>query len=128
MAFRYVQLSGIIDDFQFSMTADDFIANALKTYEFGRPNKSDYIKGLIDEIDIMLDQIDQFLLNSDEHDKPHTVRFFGVPDFSGFGFVIMAVAKIINNGQTYLFGNDKKLMIGIAGNGWGGSIGTIEKL
>jgi hypothetical protein len=41
-------------------------------------------------------------------EKPHTIKYFSIPDYETCDMEICALAKISNNGTTYTFTNNKQ--------------------
>jgi len=52
-------------------------------------------------------------------EKPHTIRYFTIPDVDAFNFTIGCVAKIDNNGTTYIFLNDHNVLENMNSDGFG---------
>lgn len=62
--------------------------------EFYEANVAQYVK-----------YINEFMLDR-TGELPHTVRFFSTPDIEGGLMHLGAVAKVENNGQTFVFTDD----------------------
>ena len=109
LELRYYAELGIIDDFELSMTSEQIIR------AFGI--EREVIEGCVSEIEQFIEE--------KEGEKPHTVRFFTIPDFSYGTFYIGVVAKISNNGSTFIFAKDSNYLNGIDSEGYRP---TIEKV
>lgn len=104
--FEYHGEFGIIDWFFGTMTKDELLAS-YRSIACGR----EYEKAL-DDLTSSLDAKEQYIIrtiNAEQKEKPHTIRYFCIPDFDNLTTTISAVAKISNNGTTYLFTDDKDL-------------------
>ena len=101
--FRYHKELGIIDWFFGTLTKDELI----KAYkeDFEASGLSAFVKEM-DEKELGIIST----IQAEENEAPHTIRYFVIPDFSGFIMEVSAVAKISNNGSTYLFTDNEQLM------------------
>lgn len=114
MPYSFAKCGGIVDYFQGTLTAGERVGNAIKQfgeYDFAAARR------VLDEVEQEINQINDFLLK-EEDEKPHTIRFFSVPNYDGSTFDTYAVAKISNNGSTYIFGNSKELLEQFAPGGF----------
>lgn len=104
MIFKYVYCNSPIDYFHGTMSKDELIENAdfsfvngedVRRLEFAKEVEEmcGYIRGWIDK---------------DAGELPHTIQFFSIPNFDNAEMDICAMAKISNNGTTYMFTNNEK--------------------
>lgn len=98
LGLQYYSEIGIIDFFDGTMTARQF-ANTLGEYA---QYKAEDILGCEEEIKSFVEER--------TGEKPHTVKFFGIPDNSYGMFRIACVAKISNNGSTFVFSSNAKYL------------------
>lgn len=105
LGLKYYAEVGIIDDFGLSMTPEE-----LKGKLFD-PNIN--YMGMcgfdVEDVDICLEKVKEIVYSKSD-EEPHTIRFFSIPNFNNFSFDIGCVAKIDNNGCTYIFAKDKKFI------------------
>ncbi|KOA18323.1 hypothetical protein CLHOM_32200 [Clostridium homopropionicum DSM 5847] len=81
---------GIIDYFEFTMTTNEVIKKIADDPSYSK----EIIMGCEREV--------KEFINENSGEYPHTVRFFAIPDFSYGTFNLGCVAKISNNGSTYI--------------------------
>lgn len=115
MPYKFAKNGGIIDWFDLAMTATDLISKARAaegTDAYG-PLRA---KTFEDQIERAIQQIKTVLFDR-ESEYPHTIRFFTIPNFDTLNFDVYAIAKVNNNGITYVFGNDRGLIDSIASDG-----------
>lgn len=62
-----------------------------------------------EDIDICVDEIRR-IIHLETKEEPHTIQFFAIPNPSYNTFDIGCVAKIMNNGSTYMFSNNKEYL------------------
>ena len=94
---KYCSELGIIDFFDGALKANQFIANLDKKYS--QFNK-EAILGAVEEVESYIESI--------SNEKPCIIRFFTTPDFDSNLFNIVCVAKISNNGSTFIIANSKE--------------------
>lgn len=58
-----------------------------------------------EEIEKMVSSIKE-TINYMEGEEPHTIAFTSIPMPCGFPFELVGLAKILNNGTSYVFSND----------------------
>lgn len=90
LGLKYYAEMGIIDFFGFTMTISEVIQKIEESTSF----RKEVLIGCEKEIKEFIKEI------SGEY--PHTIRFFPIPDFSYGTFNLGCVAKIDNNGSTYI--------------------------
>lgn len=113
LGLKYCAEMGIIDFFDVTMTAQEC---AQKNNEYSFYNSAN-ILGCVDEVKGYIKDI--------SGEEPHTVRFFGIPDFAYCTFRIACVAKIENNGSTFVLYNDKGYFDYIDNCGYGPTIKKV---
>ena len=101
-----------IDWWGLSMTKEELIDKLNDEFkeleEVGMPssgNRAVYVE--------LADTIVRKVVLGESGEKPHTVRYFAVPN-DACAFSIGCAAKIYNNGTTYIFANNPKLLETIA--------------
>jgi hypothetical protein len=99
MKFDYALMFEIIDFFSGTLTADELQIQKIKETDSTDLNS---IKKMIDE---SKSQIDSYVY-SQEKEVPFLIRYFGIPQIGEYETNICAVAKVTNNGTTYLFSNN----------------------
>lgn len=104
LGLKYYSEIGIIDFFELTMSSDE-----LKRKVDSRNNEMIGCSFDMDDVDICIEKIKE-IIYSETHENPHTVRFFSIPNFDYGSFDIGCVAKIDNNGSTYIFANDSKFI------------------
>lgn len=113
LGLRYYAELGIIDFFELSMTSEQIIDN----FNGSSNIEKEIIEGCVTEIEKFIEE--------KTGEKPHTVRFFTIPDFSYNGFCIGAVAKISNNGSTFVFCKYSNYLNGLDVDGCGPTIKKV---
>lgn len=90
---NYYAEVGIVDFFNLTMTKNEILKKlASGDSGFNANEQMEVIeKGIIDLI----------YKNTGEH--PHTIRYFVMPDVDYGDFQVCIIAKIINNGSTFVF-------------------------
>lgn len=68
------------------------------------------------------------VVEKESGERPHTIRYFTVPDVESFDFTIGCVAKIDNNGTTYIFLNDCNVLKSMNPNGFGDIKVTLNEI
>lgn len=108
---RYMAELGIIDLFGMSLSEEE-----LKTRvefdvkdEYGSHFHSFYNRIASSDVDSAIEEVEQIIKNK-TNEMPVLVRFFAIPDFAYSGFELSIVAKIDNNGSTFVFSKTKKLL------------------
>lgn len=102
LGLKYYSEVGIIDFFELAMSPDELKRKI--------DPKNNYMVGCefnINDVDVCVKKIKE-IIYSETHEEPHTIKFFSIPNFDYNNFDIGCVAKISNNGSTYIFVNDKK--------------------
>lgn len=113
LELRYCAEMGIIDFFEGTMTAQEYVQK-FDDYSY---YKAENIYGCVDEIKSYIEEL--------SGEEPHTIRFFGIPDFSYNMFRIACVAKISNNGSTFILCNDKGYLEAIDSYGYSPTIKKV---
>ena len=103
VGFKYYAEMGIIDIFNLTMTASEL---KQKINESESPY-TNYIDFTSEDIDACINEITK-IINDDTGESPHTIRFFAIPNFSYSTFDLGCVAKIDNNGSTFIFASNKQ--------------------
>jgi len=104
---RYYAFVGIIDFFELTfdkkelairLTNDDiFLAD-----DEGNTFENCYSLDKMNSIEKIEEQIREIVFK-EEKEYPHTIRYFAIPNPNYCDFDIGAVAKVSNNGSTYIF-------------------------
>jgi len=109
LGIRYYSELGIIDYFGLTLSVDEMKGRLKEVSPFGSNLALGYGVFESEDIDIAVEEI-KSLIDKKWGESPHTVRFFGVPDFDGLNFKLCAIAKIENNGSTIIFSENKKIL------------------
>lgn len=109
IGIKYYSELGIIDYFGLTLTANELKERLEEASPFGSNLDLGYGVFESDDIDIAVEEIKN-LIDEKWGEPPHTVRFFGVPDFGDLNFTLCAIAKIENNGSTIVFSENKKII------------------
>lgn len=104
LGLKYYSEIGIIDFFELTMSSDE-----LKKKIDPKTNEMVGCSFNMNDVDVCVEKIKE-IIYSETHEKPHIVRFFSIPNFDYNNFDIGCVAKIDNNGSTYIFANDRKFI------------------
>ncbi len=102
LGLKYYAEVGIIDSFELAMSPDELKRKI--------DPKNDFILGCefnMNDVDDCVEKIKAIIYN-ETREEPHTIKFFSIPNFDYGNFDIGCVAKISNNGSTYIFVNDEK--------------------
>lgn len=107
---QYYAELGIIDFFGLSLSKDDLKARVNFDFEdsYGSNQHSFYQRIDIADVDDMVEEIKQ-IIKENTGEEPVVVRFFAIPDFEYLGFNLCPIAKITNNGSTFVFSKDIKI-------------------
>ena len=106
MELKYYTCIGIIDYFELTMTKEEAIekvANDIRPWE--EEPKKEYKKQAIVAINNIENSVKK-IINDIENEIPHTIRYFAIPNYDK----LCVVAKIYNNGSTYVFSPDKDFL------------------
>lgn len=95
LKLKYYSEIGIIDYFECTMTSEQMVDNLDEYSEY----TAEDIYGCEEEIKKSIEE--------KTGERPHTVRYFGIPDNSYGMFRVACVAKISNNGSTFVFSSDR---------------------
>ncbi len=118
MAYSCAIHGGAIDWFQYALTEQEVIEKS-RTYILENTQRldktpEDFAAELAEELKRSAIQIRNIILKQ-EQEEPHTIRYFGVPNFQKGNFDLYAVAKTGNEGSTYVFGNDQSIVEALGG-------------
>ena len=89
----YAEMGGIIDFFQFTMTTNEVIEKGEASYS--------------KEIMIGCEHEVKEFINEISGEYPQIIKFFAIPDFIYGVFNLGCIAKIDNNGSTYILCGNK---------------------
>lgn len=104
----YYICSGIIDFFCFTLTKEEVKKNYVYEIAFTSPTYEEII-----EFEEKLDKLEKDIINTiykEQKEYPYIIRYFGLPNFDQLKVELCAVAKISNNGSTYIFSEDKSFI------------------
>lgn len=107
---KYFAELGIIDLFGLSLTGDELKERVKFDYNdtYGSNAHSFYNNVDMADIDNIIKEIKEIIrLKSGE--EPVVIRFFAIPNFTYLGFDLCPIAKISNNGSTFVFASDKEI-------------------
>jgi len=118
MGIKYYSELGIIDFFGLALS-DKELKERIRFDEsdlYGTHSNTGYTSLEESDIDRAVLEISQVV---EEHwgEKPHTVKFFGIPDFEYLKFSLCAIAKISDNGSTIVFANNERIITVLDENG-----------
>ena len=108
---KYYAELGIIDLFGLSLSENELKERARFDSQdsYGSHWRSFYENINASDIDAMVSEIKNIIKN-ETNEEPCVVRFFAVPDFGYLGFNLCPIAKITNNGSTFVFSQSKGLL------------------
>lgn len=113
-----------IDFWALSMSKEELVMKLKEEaleYEGGNStDKSQYVDICEDTIIRVVEKV--------SGEKPHTIRYFTVPDVESFDFSIGCVDKIDNNGTTYIFLNDRNVLENMNPDGFGDIKNTLNEI
>jgi hypothetical protein len=105
---KYMLPTGIIDFFHGSIDKNELAANAIRNLY---PEEESTLESELRLIETMEEGIKAAILkNRFGRELPHTIRYFSIPNFDNLEMELCAIAKIDNNGQTFLFTNNNKFL------------------
>ncbi len=108
MQLRYYADVGIFDFFELTMDADELKKRAVPEEEFDNENREFSYGFTSKDVDNCIEAVKQIVLQ-EGGEEPHTIRFFAMPIIENENFYLGCVAKITNNGITYIFSKDKRI-------------------
>lgn len=108
MQLRYYADVGIFDFFELTMDADDLKKRAVPEEEFDSENREFCYGFTSKDVDNCIEAVKKIVFK-EGGEEPHTIRFFAMPIVENENFYLGCVAKIDNNGTTYIFTKDKRI-------------------
>lgn len=114
---KYYAGVGIIDFFELTMDKTELAIRLSKIGESGAPVfdnegnlvEESYSVAKMKKIEGVEEEIREIIYKVAK-EYPHTIRFFPVPNPDYNAFDVCVVAKIDNNGSTYIFAPDKNYL------------------
>ena len=106
--FKYYIADGPFDFWQRTLSPEQLIDNYKNDY-YNKYGQSECYRRSIKEVKEITEQIRGFVYSSDK-EYPHTIAFTSIPTTCGFEFELVGLAKIENNGTSYIFCNDLDYM------------------
>lgn len=110
---KYYAEVGIIDFFQCTMTTSEAIDKLSGVENYS----TEVLNGCEKDV--------REFIYSISKEYPHTIRFFAIPDLNYSMFRLGCVAKIQNNGSTYILCGDRNYFNGINEPGYGPEVEKI---
>lgn len=105
---KYYAAMSPIDFFKLSMDRNELLIKLSSQEDYIEKEKGVLVKKA-NELDELEKRIDDIIYKN-EQEHPHTIRYFAIPDFDYAMFRVGVVAKISNNGTTYVFAHDKGII------------------
>lgn len=103
-SFKYVIEGTPIDYFYTTFSKEKLIQSYKdETSTYGMGGSNEFEKNLEDNYDFVVATVERL-----SGEKPHTVRYFSIHRYGWCDMEICALAKIDNNGTTYLFTNNRE--------------------
>lgn len=108
---RYFQCIGIIDFFKLAMNKKELILKLMDKDEFLEGDEYDLsiLAKIIKEIEDTENKVKEIIFRKEE-EYPHTIRYFVMPNPDYCDFDIYVIAKVSNNGSTYVFAPNEKYL------------------
>lgn len=106
MQLRYYADVGIFDFFELTIDADELKKRAVPEEEFENKDRELSYGFTSKDVDNCIEAVKKIVLQ-ESGEYPHTIRFFAMPIIENENFYLGCVAKITNNGTTYIFSKDK---------------------
>lgn len=102
---------GIIDLFGLSLSVSELKERVEFDFHdsYGSNTHSFYNRINCEDIDNSVSEI-KSIIKQETGEEPHTVRFFAIPNIEYLGFDLCAIAKIDNNGSTFVFSQGERLL------------------
>lgn len=105
----YYIYSGIIDNFNFTLSKEE----AFKSYVYDNIYLG--VSDVNDAIEFRkrlekLEEIVKATIYKEEKEYPCIIRYFGIPGYECYEVLLCVVAKVNNNGSTYIFSEDKEFL------------------
>lgn len=97
--FKYVIDGSPIDYFYTTLSKEDLI----QAYRNEYCCSGEFVENLNANYDFIVSTVERL-----GHEKPHTVRYFSIPRYGWCDMELCAVAKIDNNGTTFMFTNNRE--------------------
>jgi hypothetical protein len=105
--FNYYANAGIVDFFELAYDKYELIERLSRDYsEIVSTGKDDWLKELNDFEDDLVT-----IMELKENEKPYLIKYFGLPSFNDGHFRLCCLARISNNGITYLVAEDKETIL-----------------
>jgi len=98
-SFKYVIEGSPIDYFYTTLSKEDLI----KAYNNGYDCSREFEENLNANYGFIVSTVERL-----GKEKPYTVRYFSIPRYGWCDMEICALAKIDNNGTTYMFTNNRE--------------------
>lgn len=99
---------GAVNFFQLSMTKGEILQKLFPSFEVRKNDMPHFLKELTDLTEVE-QKINKAILR-EFSEEPHVIRYFTVPNIDNNTFELFAIAKIFNNGSTFIIGPNKKLL------------------
>lgn len=112
MKFLYAKQCGIIDYFELAMTEEEAVKKLIADEELSDEELRDVESSRVEaerQISEYMKQIKEVVKRETE-EEPKIIRFFAIPDCDMNRLTLYSVAKIENNGETFIFGDDKEII------------------
>lgn len=108
---RYFQCIGIIDYFKLSMNKKELILKFMDKEDFMDSDEYNLniLSSFIKEVEDTENKVKEMIFKK-EKEHPHTIRYFAMPNPGCCDFDIYVIAKISNNGSTYVFAPNEKYL------------------
>ncbi|PPK45262.1 hypothetical protein [Clostridium algidicarnis] len=111
---RYYACVGIIDFFELTMDRTEVAIKLTDNSKHSFDNEVNVI-GSSYSVDIMsrLEKVEERvreIIFENEKEYPNTIRYFPIPNLDYCDFDVCVVAKISNNGSTYIFSPNERYL------------------
>jgi len=102
--FKYL-IEGSPIDYFYTAFSKEMLIQSYKneTSEDGSGDSKVFEENLNDNYDFIVSTVERI-----SGEKPHTIRYFSIPRYGWCDMEICALAKIDNNGSTFMFTNNKE--------------------
>lgn len=100
---------GIIDDFYLTFSQEELIKNYCYDMSFKGGIDRERTVEFCEKLKVIETLVKKTVLK-EEKEPPILLKYYGIPNFNSLDFTLCIVAKVENNGSTYIFSEDENFI------------------